>query len=127
MRKSRKAALSIARSHGGVDAGRFMGKQWSKSRFRAPYLRNSLWEAGYAIDTLETATSWAKVPAVVADIDRALRSTLDSTGEKVHSFTHLSHVYPTGSSIYSTYLFRIADRLVSNHRRRSGRRFRAAR
>ncbi|MBI5536652.1 MAG: FAD-binding oxidoreductase [Deltaproteobacteria bacterium] len=117
MRKARKAALSIARSFGGVDAGRLMGRQWSKSRFRAPYLRNSLWEAGYAIDTLETATSWAKVPATVADIDRALRHTLDPLGEKVHAFTHLSHVYPTGSSIYSTYLFRIAEDPSETRRR----------
>ena len=117
VRKARKAALSIAKASGGVDAGRFMGRQWSKSRFRAPYLRNSLWEAGYAIDTLETATSWAKVPAVVADIDRALRHTLEPMGEKVHAFTHLSHVYPTGSSIYSSYLFRIADDPAETRRR----------
>jgi alkyldihydroxyacetonephosphate synthase len=28
-------------------------------------------------------------------------------GEKVHVFTHLSHIYPHGSSIYTTYLFRL--------------------
>ena len=27
-------------------------------RFRSPYLRNALWDAGYAVDTLETATDW---------------------------------------------------------------------
>jgi len=26
----------------------------------------------------------------------------------VHAFTHLSHVYPSGSSVYVTYLFRLA-------------------
>jgi alkyldihydroxyacetonephosphate synthase len=30
-------------------------------------------------------------------------------GEKVHIFTHLSHVYPYGSSVYTTYLFRLTD------------------
>ena len=29
-------------------------------------------------------------------------------GERVHVFTHLSHLYPYGSSIYTTYLFRLA-------------------
>jgi alkyldihydroxyacetonephosphate synthase len=29
-------------------------------------------------------------------------------GERVHVFTHLSHVYPQGASIYTTYLFRLA-------------------
>ena len=27
----------------------------------------------------------------------------------MHAFSHLSHVYPTGSSLYTTYLFRLAD------------------
>jgi alkyldihydroxyacetonephosphate synthase len=117
VRRSRKAALALAGRFGGVDAGRFMGRQWSKSRFRAPYLRNSLWEAGYAVDTLETATPWANVPALVAGIDASLRHSLDAIGEKVHAFTHLSHVYPTGSSIYSTYLFRLAEDPLETLRR----------
>jgi alkyldihydroxyacetonephosphate synthase len=29
-------------------------------------------------------------------------------GERVHAFTHLSHVYPSGSSLYLTFLFRLA-------------------
>ncbi len=29
-------------------------------------------------------------------------------GERVHAFSHLSHVYPTGSSLYATYVFRQA-------------------
>ena len=29
-------------------------------------------------------------------------------GEKVHIFTHLSHVYPHGSSVYTTFIFRLA-------------------
>ena len=28
--------------------------------------------------------------------------------ERVHVFTHLSHLYPSGSSLYVTYLFRLA-------------------
>ncbi len=29
-------------------------------------------------------------------------------GERVHVFTHLSHLYPSGSSLYLTYIFRLA-------------------
>lgn len=107
-RRSRAAALEIAKRYGAVDGGRVLGKQWEKSRFKSPYLRNTLWEAGYAIDTLETATTWTRVPAMVASIEAALRGGLEKQGEKVHAFSHLSSVYPTGSSIYSTYIFRIA-------------------
>ncbi|MEW5733477.1 MAG: FAD-linked oxidase C-terminal domain-containing protein, partial [Thermodesulfobacteriota bacterium] len=29
--------------------------------------------------------------------------------EKVHVFTHLSHLYPTGSSVYTSYVFRPSE------------------
>lgn len=104
----RKLALSIAREHGGVHIGQAPGRRWQKDRFRAPYLRNTLWERGYAVDTLETATTWSNVAAMVAAIETALHSALVERGERVHAFTHLSHLYPQGSSIYTTFLFRLA-------------------
>lgn len=105
---ARREALGIAAKHGGVHVGRTFGNEWHKSRFRTPYLRNTLWEMGYAIDTLETAIDWANLPAMVDAVETALRSGLEGVGERVHVFTHLSHLYPYGSSIYTTYLFRIA-------------------
>jgi len=105
---ARKEALGIAGKHGGVRVGRTFANEWHKNRFRTPYLRNTLWEMGYAIDTLETATDWANVPAMVDAIETALCSGLEDIGERVHVFTHLSHLYPYGSSIYTTYLYRIA-------------------
>ena len=108
VKTARKEALGIAGLHGGVHVGRTFGHEWFKSRFRTPYLRNTLWEMGYAIDTLETATSWTGVADMVAAIEAALRSALEEIGERVHVFSHLSHLYPFGSSIYTTYLFRIA-------------------
>ncbi len=108
VRAAIKAARRIAVDHGGVHIGRAFGHEWHKTRFRTPYLRNTLWERGYAIDTLETATQWSRVPEMIVSIEDALRSALDGTGERVHAFTHLSHVYPSGSSMYTTYLFRLA-------------------
>jgi alkyldihydroxyacetonephosphate synthase len=40
---------------------------------------------------------------MVGAISRALKD----TGERVLVFAHLSHLYPTGASIYVTYLFRV--------------------
>lgn len=105
---ARREALGIARKHGGVHVGTTFGKQWHKSRFTTPYLRNTLWEMGYAIDTLETATSWPRVAPLIEAVEAALRAGLEDAGERVHVFTHLSHLYPWGSSIYVTYLYRIA-------------------
>lgn len=103
-----KATFEITGKHGGVYATQTFGKTWHKNRFRSPYLRNTLWEAGYGIDTLETATSWSHVPTIVKAIEDALRPTLLCKDEFVHVFTHLSHVYPYGSSIYVQFLFRLA-------------------
>jgi alkyldihydroxyacetonephosphate synthase len=108
VKTARKEALGIAGKQKGVHVGRTFGSEWHKSRFRTPYLRNTLWELGYAIDTLETATDWANVPTMVEAIEAALHLGLEKIGERVHVFTHLSHLYPYGSSIYTTYLFRIA-------------------
>ncbi len=106
---TREEALGITRAHSGVHIGKRFGSQWQKSRFRTPYLRNTLWELGYAVDTLETATDWANVPRMIAAIEGALHSGLAEVGEQVHVFSHLSHCYPYGSSIYTTYLFRLAS------------------
>lgn len=109
MTTARKEALSITGQHHGVHVGRTFGNEWHKNRFRSPYLRNTLWEAGYGIDTLETAVDWATIPTLVEALDAALRHGLADQDEFVHVFTHLSHVYSYGSSIYTTYLFRLAD------------------
>lgn len=104
----RREALGIAGKHGGVHVGRTFGQQWHKNRFHTPYLRNTLWDAGYGVDTVETATAWSNIHTMLKEIDQALRLGLSETGEKVHVFTHLSHLYPYGASIYTTYIFRLS-------------------
>jgi len=109
IRETRARAMDLCRAHGGVSAGQRFGEQWMESRFRTPYLRNTLWEQGYAVDTLETATLWDNVPRMVERIEASLHAALGEEGERVHVFTHLSHVYPQGASIYTTYLYRQAE------------------
>jgi alkyldihydroxyacetonephosphate synthase len=101
---------SIVRRHGGTGVGGSIGRQWLRSRFRTPDVRDALWDLGYAIDTLETAVDWRRLPDLAAALGRALRHGLeaDGTGERVHAFSHLSHIYPSGSSLYATYAFRVA-------------------
>ena len=103
-----RAVGSIVRSHGGTGVGGALGRQWLRNRFRTPDLRDSLWDLGYAIDTLETAVDWQHLPELAGAVGRALRHGLDDQGERVHAFSHLSHVYPSGSSLYATYVFRLS-------------------
>jgi alkyldihydroxyacetonephosphate synthase len=102
--------VSICRGYRGVNTGKAMGEAWKVKRFLAPYLRNTLWDNGYAVDTLETAISWSRVTATVELLETAIRNSLVPWNEKVHVFSHLSHVYPTGSSIYTTFVWRLADK-----------------
>jgi alkyldihydroxyacetonephosphate synthase len=97
----------LVRGSRGV-AGPGIGSAWRHGRFAAPYLRNALWDAGYAVDTVETATTWAALPALAAAVGRALGHGLEASGERVHAFSHLSHAYPSGSSLYATYVFRLS-------------------
>lgn len=86
-----------------------IARHWARHRFRSPYLRNTLWDLGYGVDTVETATVWSKVPAMVEAMESALRRALESEGERALVFTHLSHLYPQGSSVYTTFIFRLAE------------------
>lgn len=99
-------ARKIIRRQGGLFTGQIIGKLWQKSRFLAPYLRNTLWERGYAIDTLETALPWANIPQAAEAIKAAIRNELLTRNERILVFCHLSHIYRDGASIYVTYLFR---------------------
>ncbi len=102
---TKAAALAIIRQHGGVFVGAVMGSSWKKNRFLSAYLRNTLWDHGYAVDTLESATPWSGTLPLMHAVESAIRETAAEHDERVHVFTHLSHVYATGSSIYTTYLF----------------------
>ena len=100
---------SLASAAGAVRAPGSIGRRWRDGRYRSVSLRDRLWAQGYALDTLETATDWSRLPDLAVAVAQALRHGLDTEGERVHAFSHLSHVYGSGSSLYTTYIFRIAD------------------
>jgi alkyldihydroxyacetonephosphate synthase len=104
--RTRRDVASICRKYGGLVVGTIVGHTWEKSRFLSPYLRNTLWERGVAIDTLETALPWDKVQAASRAIPQSIVDAMAKHNEQVLAFSHLSHVYRDGASIYTTYLFR---------------------
>ncbi|MGC8118868.1 FAD-binding oxidoreductase [Marinobacter sp. VGCF2001] len=108
-----RSALSEARKvcseHAGAYTGTRLGSKWAEKRFTMPYLREALWEMGYAVDTLETATDWDNVDNLLDQVETSLREGLADRNEHAHVFTHLSHFYGQGCSIYTTYVFRVGD------------------
>ncbi|MEW6982944.1 FAD-binding oxidoreductase [Colwelliaceae bacterium 6471] len=108
--KSAKAQLKpLFNRYKAISTGKVLGEKWQSNRFRFPYLRESLWLKGYAVDTLETATDWQNVDDLLSKVENGLANSLIHENEKVHVFTHLSHVYGQGCSLYTTYVFRSAN------------------
>lgn len=106
--RTRREALTVCKLSRGVHAGRMIGQGWAKNRFNGPYLRNSLWRFGYGADTVETCINWPLSTGLMRAIEKVAFEAFASENEKVHAFTHLSHVYRQGCSIYSTFVFRSA-------------------
>ncbi|HMX98174.1 MAG TPA: FAD-binding oxidoreductase [Agitococcus sp.] len=114
---ARNEVTRILKEFDCVATGQVLGKRWAQNRFRAPYLREALWYLGYAVDTLETAVDWHKVTPYMTDVEQALRSALQDENEHVLAFSHLSHVYGQGSSIYTTYVYRVAGNYQQTYAR----------
>lgn len=103
-----QGALRLARVHQGVPVGQTLGQKWKHNRFRNVYLRNTLWQHGYVIDTVETACDWGRVTPMVQALESAAVQALAQEGEKVHAYTHLSHLYAQGASVYTTFVYRLS-------------------
>jgi alkyldihydroxyacetonephosphate synthase len=76
-----RAALALASKQRGVHVGRKMGDKWKQNRFRNVYLRNTAWQHGYAIDTVETAVDWPGVTGMMQAVEQAATEALAARGE----------------------------------------------
>ena len=100
---SRLAETSaVLTAHGGTALGEEPARAWEHGRFAAPYLRDSLLSAGALCETLETATNWSQLGALKAAVTEALTTSLSESGTPALVLCHISHVYPTGASLYFT-------------------------
>jgi alkyldihydroxyacetonephosphate synthase len=93
---------AVLEQHGGTSLGEAPAKAWEHGRFGAPYLRDSLLAAGALCETLETATNWSNVAALKNAVTEALTTALAESGAPALVLCHISHVYPTGASLYFT-------------------------
>jgi alkyldihydroxyacetonephosphate synthase len=109
IRDRRRRAARVLRRHGAVTLGAPVGSAWEKGRFHGPYLRDELLTAGYLVDTLETAANWSSAMDTYRAVNTALATSLAARGTPGLVGCHISHLYPTGCSLYFTYLAR-ADR-----------------
>ena len=102
---------------GGEDLGPEPGEAWRRGRYAGPYLRDALLDAGALAETLETATFWGNLPDVYDAVREALVADLTAQGTPPLVLCHISHVYPTGASLYFTVLAAQADDPVGQWQR----------
>ncbi|WP_372968577.1 FAD-binding oxidoreductase [Microbacterium sp.] len=101
-RRSRTAALLSAA--GGTPSGESAAEEWVAGRFDGPYLRDSLLDAGVFCETLETATTWSNLLTLRTAVTTALNAGFADARARSHVLCHVSHIYPTGASLYFTVL-----------------------
>jgi alkyldihydroxyacetonephosphate synthase len=99
---------TIIRKYHGIPVNFYLGPAWMKKRFLTPYLRNTLWELGYSLDTFETSLPWSVLKQYQKVVMHDLEHALEPWNEKVHGFSHISHIYTNGGSMYITYAYRRA-------------------
>jgi len=90
------------RAAGGKPLGEAPGRAWLAGRYRGPYLRDALLDAGALVETLETAAFWHRIPQTYAAVRDALTGSLTGLGTPPIVMCHVSHVYPAGASLYFT-------------------------
>ncbi|HTW18932.1 MAG TPA: FAD-binding oxidoreductase [Mycobacteriales bacterium] len=102
----RREVRRVLRADHAVPLGTGAGQSWERHRFAAPYLRDTLLDAGVLAETLETATTWTQLPALYLAVRSALAAALAHDDRPPLVGCHVSHLYPTGGSLYFTVLAR---------------------
>jgi alkyldihydroxyacetonephosphate synthase len=92
--RRRGLAARELREAGAMAAGRRPGEAWAAARFAGPHLRDDLLDRGVMVETLESATTWSNLERVRDAVQAALAGAVCGC--------HVSHLYPTGASLYFT-------------------------
>lgn len=107
-RLAKREMEAVIRKYHGIPVNFYLGPAWIKKRFLTPYLRNTLWELGYSLDTFETSLPWSVLKECNKKVMDSLSHALEDVNERVFGFSHISHIYTNGGSMYVTYAYRRA-------------------
>jgi alkyldihydroxyacetonephosphate synthase len=104
--RRRAHGAALLRRAGGLSLGAAPGRRWHRTRFSGPYLRDELLGRGVLVETLETAAQWSQLMGVYEAVVGALDDALRGRGTPGLIGCHISHLYPSGASLYFTFLAR---------------------
>ncbi len=90
-------AERLLRELAGESLGEAPARAWLKHRYAVSYRQSKVFQQGAFNDTLEVATTWARLSSVYTAVREA-------AGAHALVLAHLSHAYPDGCSIYFTFV-----------------------
>jgi len=102
--RRRQKAASLMRKHHCLSLGSKVAKGWRKGRFAGPYMRDSLMDGGLFVETLETSGNWSNLGRIYDAVGAELQRELEKEGGSPIVMCHVSHLYPTGASLYFTFV-----------------------
>ena len=111
--RRRFRTTTLLRKHGAVPLGASPGNAWARGRYHGPYLRDHLLDRGVFVETLETAAQWSGLFGLYRAVGSALRGALG----QCLVMCHISHLYPSGASLYFTFLARAEPEPLEQWRR----------
>jgi alkyldihydroxyacetonephosphate synthase len=106
VQRRRAVAERLMRRGGGLALGAAPGRAWERDRYAGPYLRDALLDEGVMVETLETAHQWAGLIGLHEAVREAIEHALAARGTPGLVMCHVSHLYPSGASLYFTFLAR---------------------
>ncbi|NUP11757.1 MAG: FAD-binding oxidoreductase [Polyangiaceae bacterium] len=89
-------ARNVAARNGARELGEAPARHWFKHRYAVSYRQAPVFMAGAFSDTMEVATTWARLGELYESVRNAMHP-------HVFVMAHLSHAYPDGCSIYFTF------------------------
>lgn len=104
VRRSDRYVTRWFSARGGRSLGAMPTRHWYHGRFRQPYARDLMIDAGMMVDTLETSVTWSRLPELHLRVRAALQHELARDGHRCVVGCHLSHLYRDGASAYFTFM-----------------------
>ncbi len=77
---ARRQAAARVMEAAGAQLDPDAGEAWEHGRYRGPYLRDALLDAGALVETLETVGFWSVLPDLYSGVGNALRDSLTHPG-----------------------------------------------
>ena len=95
-------AKKIARKRGALSLGAKPLRNWLTHRYSSAYLRDAFLDRGLIIDSIETVSTWKKLPLVWKNVRAKIKKR-----NKTICLCHISHCYENGASLYFIFITRL--------------------